>query len=107
FPPLEEGPGVGGLLQEDDGTTTAYVEGAFLRTRFSVERGERLGVRAHTTGRGFPEHRRSHFRVVLHGSAALEATLDGRPVSFEAGALVFPCVDAGFELGVRLAQSLK
>jgi alpha-glucosidase len=103
FAPETDGPGVGGLLYEDDGQSDAYRDGHCLRTELAVERrGSTLSVRAVTTGGGFPEHRRERFRVVVHGPVAAEALLDGRRVLLEQGMLTFPSSKAGFALELCL-----
>ena len=104
FPPHESGHGRGGLVQEDDGITTAHGEGAYLRTDLALERvGEELRLRARTTGLGYAEHRCSLFRIVLHGAQALAATLDGQPVRFERGTLDIARDRRGWELVIRIA----
>jgi alpha-glucosidase len=104
FPPTKDERGGGGLLQEDDGISSAYRDGAFFRTVFELERtAGKLVLRARTTGKGFPEHRRKRFRVVLYGHTGTRATLDGASVELERGSLELPCVNQGFELVLALA----
>jgi alpha-glucosidase len=103
FPQKASTPALGGLLYEDDGISTAHRAGAFLRTELALERtGNRLRVSAKTTGRDYPERRRTQFRVVLHAQAQPDARLDGRAVTLAGGKLTFPCVAEGFELELEL-----
>jgi alpha-glucosidase len=75
-------------LQEDDGLTHAFTRGAFLRTRLTVVRqGARVSVTAVSSGAGFPEHRRTHFRFVLRGFNGDRARLNGHEVAVHAGRL--------------------
>lgn len=80
------------MLQEDDGLTTAALDGAFVRTTFELERaGSVVTLRASVAGDGFPEHRRTELRVVLHGAAAdVRARLDGADVAVTDGAVAVP-----------------
>lgn len=104
-------------LQEDDGLTTAALDGAHVRTRFELARaGSTVTLRATVTGDGFPELRRTAFRVVLHGpvggagggegvrEGAVEATLDGRHVEVEDGVVVVPNAGEPFTLELRPAR---
>jgi alpha-glucosidase len=65
-------------LQEDDGLTHACQSGAFLRTRFSVvRRGALVTVSAQSSGKGFPEFRRTRLRIVLRGFSGDRVLLNG------------------------------
>jgi alpha-glucosidase len=90
------------LLHEDDGTTFAFRDGAFLRTALEVElhAGE-LRLRSRTQGDGFPGARREKLAVVLHDFDAKSARLDGRDVAIERGRLLFPNRGENFELLFR------
>jgi alpha-glucosidase len=90
------------LLHEDDGTTFAFRNGAFLRTVLEVElHGGELRLRSRTQGDGFPEARRDKLAVVLHNFDAKSARLDGREVAIEGGRLLFPNRGENFELLLR------
>jgi alpha-glucosidase len=106
FPPAAGARAGCGLLYEDDGQSTAYREGAYLRTELGLElAGHRLRIFANTAGKDFPERRRVRFRVVLHGRSAVSATLDGRSLAFAGNTLVFPAGTGGFTLDVALAPA--
>ncbi|WP_182113196.1 MULTISPECIES: TIM-barrel domain-containing protein [unclassified Actinotalea] len=90
------------MLQEDDGLTVAAVDGAHVRTTFEVTRaGGAVTVRARTTGDGFPGHRRTAFRVVLHGAVGDRARLDDAEVPVEDGVVLVPGEREGFTLELR------
>ena len=56
-------------LHEDDGLRDGHLQGAFLRTRFTLTRsGQTLTLTAAVTGNGYPEHRRQHFRLSFLGA---------------------------------------
>ena len=57
------------LLQEDDGLTTAALDGARYRTTFAVTRRGDVEVDAPVDGDGYPEFAREAFRLVVHGAA--------------------------------------
>ena len=70
FVPLEDGEHRS-FLQEDDGETTAALDGARYRTAFAVtRRGARVTVRAEVEGDGYPEFAREGFVLVVHGAGA-------------------------------------
>ena len=94
-----------GLLYEDDGETTAYRGGAYVRTSFVVEprAGAGLSLSAVREGRGFPGFRRRFLRLVLHGAKASRIWLGGRQVSPDAnGAVTFENTGEDFDLLVDL-----
>jgi len=69
-------------LQEDDGLTHAYQNGACVRTVFSVaRRGTEVTLTARSSGHGYAEFRRRRLRVILRGFSGARAMLDGREVS--------------------------
>ncbi len=79
------------VLQEDDGLTFAADDGARVRTTFELERaGDVVTLRATADGDGFPEHRRTSFRVVLHGWDGPRALLGGTEVPVVDGVVVVP-----------------
>jgi alpha-glucosidase len=56
------------LLREDDGLTR---DGGHLTTTFKLaRRGDRVTLRAEVEGDGYPEFRRTAFRLVVHGAEA-------------------------------------
>ena len=72
------------MLQEDDGLSHAFASGAFLRTTFGVtRRGSQVTVTSRTSGKGFPEFRRSRLRFKLVGFRGDRIELDGLPVSVQ------------------------
>ncbi|MBX9243301.1 DUF4968 domain-containing protein [Actinotalea ferrariae] len=97
---------VASMLQEDDGLTVAARDGAFVRTSFEVARdGGTVTLRAIVTGNGFPEHRRTAFRVVLHGAGPLRASLGGVEVPVDDGVVTVPDV-GGFTLELQAADDV-
>jgi alpha-glucosidase len=69
------------FLQEDDGLTTAALEGARFRTTFRVaRRADRVAVEARVDGDGYPEFAREAFHLVIHGAAPARIVVDGAPV---------------------------
>jgi len=72
------------MLQEDDGLSHAFASGAFLRTTFGVSRrGNQVTVTSRTSGKGFPEFRRTRLRFKLVGFAGSRVELDGLPVNVQ------------------------
>ncbi|GAA2731239.1 glycoside hydrolase family 31 protein [Pedococcus aerophilus] len=56
-------------LVEDDGLTTASVDGAAWRTTFTLTRsGSQVTVAAQVEGDGYPQFRREVFHLVVHGA---------------------------------------
>ncbi|HMO11096.1 MAG TPA: glycoside hydrolase family 31 protein, partial [Actinotalea sp.] len=93
-------------LQEDDGVSTAAQAGGFVRTRFTVSReGDRITVSAAVRGDGYPEHRRTAFRLVLLGGRATGVTLDGHAVGHDGDGWLLVTGTAGFEAQVALATA--
>ncbi|WP_149203002.1 glycoside hydrolase family 31 protein [Actinotalea subterranea] len=79
------------LLQEDDGLTSAALDGARVRTTFTVERsGALVRLRADVEGDGFPEWARDAYRLVVQGAAPRVVHLDGDAVEPTDGAFVLP-----------------
>ncbi|MBN2712779.1 MAG: glycoside hydrolase family 31 protein [Planctomycetes bacterium] len=78
-------------LCEDDGLTFAFNKGSFLKTVFKVERSEnKLTMTASCTGAGYPEFKRTAFRLLVHGDCGENATVDGKS---------YPLSDIGLLLG--------
>jgi alpha-glucosidase len=76
-------PGADGVhvsrLTEDDGLTTGSGDGACHRTTLTLSRdGDTLRLEAHVEGEGYPEFRRTAYRLHVHG-ASPETVLLGRP----------------------------
>jgi alpha-glucosidase len=72
------------LLQEDDGVTTAALDGARLRTTFTLTReGDAIALRAEVDGDGYPEFARRAFHLVVHGATAPEPVIANAGEPFE------------------------
>jgi len=75
------------FLQEDDGLTTAALDGARYRTTFEVtRRGDRVTLRGEVEGDGYSEFAREAFHVVVHTAGAErreEVPNAGTPFTFE------------------------
>ena len=85
------------FLQEDDGLTFAALEGARYRTTFTVTRADgTVTVRGDVDGAGYPEFRRTRFRLVVHGAPVDVVDLDGAPVDVADGGFVLPNAGEGF-----------
>jgi alpha-glucosidase len=66
------------MLQEDDGLTTAALDGARYRTTFTVtRRASTVTVDARVDGDGYADFARQEFRRVIHGAEPKTALLDG------------------------------
>ena len=66
------------MLQEDDGLTTAALDGARYRTTFKLtRRGSAVALQARVDGEGYPEFARQAFHLVIHGARPATALLDG------------------------------
>jgi alpha-glucosidase len=86
-------------LQEDDGVSTAFSSGAYLRTTFCLTRlGNRIRVSAKVTGDGFAEFRRRLFRIVFHGSPVDRLEVEGGDMRASGGHLELDNRGEGFEL---------
>jgi len=98
--PADENPVVS-ELHEDDGLTTAHETGAYLRTRFELRREDKtLRLSARVSGNGYPEHRRTRFRLRLFGAAFLPASNPG--LNAEGSDLLFENTGADFDLTISL-----
>ena len=85
------------LLQEDDGLTTAALEGGRLRTTFRVARdGSRVAIEARVDGDGYLEFAREEFHLVVHGAAPARVTIDGTPAQERDGRFVIANAGVGF-----------
>ena len=85
------------LLQEDDGITTAALDGARYRTTFTVtRRGTALTLRADVEGDGYPEFARTAFHLVVTGVAPSTLRLDGEEVAASDGRFTLPNAGTGF-----------
>jgi alpha-glucosidase len=91
------------FLQEDDGLTFGALHGARYRTTFTVTRtGGEVTVRADVDGEGYPEFRRTAFRLVVHGAAVEAVDLDGETVRGSGGAFTLPNAGEGFVVRLHL-----
>ncbi len=87
-------------LHEDDGLTRNMADGAYLRTKFQVQRsGAQLTIAASTSGNGYPEFTRAQFRLIVHGGSITGAQLDGQAITPGSdGAFAFANSGGGFRL---------
>ncbi len=84
-------------LAEDDGLTTALLDGACYRTTFEVGRaGSTVVLRAETTGNGFAEFARERFVLVLHGARPATIHVDGAEIAGQDGRFELANAGAGF-----------
>jgi len=101
FAPLGEGRYESRLV-EDDGLTFASRDGAHRTTMFTVTReGDEVTLLASVTGGGYPELRRTAFRLVVHGATPSTVRHDGTEVSPTDGGFVL--TDDGTDFRVELA----
>ena len=79
------------LLQEDDGLTTAALDGQRYRTAFHVtRRAGNVELQATVDGHGYPEFARDTFQLVLHGPRPRTVSVNGNPVTSPGGRVVIP-----------------
>jgi alpha-glucosidase len=89
------------MLQEDDGLTTAALDGARYRTTFTLaRRGATVTLHARVNGDGYPEFARQAFHLVVHGATPATALLDGTRV--EAGTPGFVIPNSGQDFTIEL-----
>lgn len=82
------------MLQEDDGLTTAALDGARYRTTFTLSRsGDTVTLDARVDGDGYPEFAREAFHLVVHGAAPATIAVDGERI--ERGEDGFVIANAG------------
>ena len=87
------------LLQEDDGLTTAWLEGQRYRTTFHVTRhADSVKIRATVDGRGYPEFAREAFHLVIHGAAPSTVSVSGSPVASDEHRVVIPNTGQAFDV---------
>ena len=92
-------------LQEDDGITFAYRDGAVYRSRISLSRsGDDLALDVLTTGNGFPQFARTGFVIVFHGQSPSEVEIGGRQFSVRHGTVRFPNCGESFKLTARFGM---
>lgn len=85
------------FLQEDDGLTFAFREGAFLRTTFTaLRRGAAFHLSAKVSGQGYPAFSRKRFHLKFHGFEGAGITVNGKKIS--AQSLVFRNTGEDFEI---------
>ncbi|MHB9027156.1 MAG: glycoside hydrolase family 31 protein, partial [Candidatus Latescibacterota bacterium] len=71
------------MLHEDDGLTEQWRAGEFLRTTFRLIRsGDRIVLRGTVAGKGFPEFRRTAFRLRIIGETVTEMAVPNAGESF-------------------------
>jgi len=91
------------MLQEDDGVSDAHASGAMLRTTFRLARdGDRVRLAASVKGGGFPEFRRTSFRLVFHGAAVDRVEIGGDELRVREGTLELANRGEGFALSFRV-----
>ncbi|MBV9338241.1 MAG: hypothetical protein JO243_20325, partial [Solirubrobacterales bacterium] len=79
------------LLHEDDGLTTAALDGQRYRTAFHVtRRAGSVEVEATVDGLGYPEFARDTFQLVVHGATPRTVSVNGNPVVSQGGRVVIP-----------------
>jgi hypothetical protein len=82
YVPLRDGVWTG-MLDEDDGASFGRCTGAYLHTRFRMERsGGRIVLSATATGNGFPEFRRKAFRIRVYGRTVNERVIKNHGTDF-------------------------
>jgi alpha-glucosidase len=85
------------ILQEDDGLTTAALDGARYRTTFTLtRRGAAITVEAQVEGDGYPEFARQAFHLAVHGARPTTIVLDGEQVDRSDDGFVIPRSGEGF-----------
>ena len=105
FVPDDDGVSHRSFLQEDDGLSFAFRDGAYLRTAFAVERsGDTVRVDATVDGAGFAGLRRRAFRLVVHGGHVTRASLDGQTTAVDAGAVEIARVGVAFRVELTLGS---
>jgi alpha-glucosidase len=91
-------------LQEDDGVTTAAESGALVRTTFTVRRdGDVVVLSAQVEGAGYPEHRRTAFRLVVHGARPDRVLLDGAAARPDGVGWLLPTGTSPFEVEIEIS----
>ncbi|MCU1430915.1 MAG: Alpha-glucosidase [Actinotalea sp.] len=104
FLPREDGEHTS-FVQEDDGLTFRALHGVRYRTTFVVaRRGRAVTLRAEVEGHGYPEFRRTAFRLVVHGAGVAAVELDGRPVTGSDDVFVLPNTGVGFVVELAMAS---
>jgi len=95
------------MLQEDDGLTFAFREGAVVRTEFILSRrGGRIDLRAEVSGGGYAEFSRRRFILRFHGLEDGAVWIDGRERTLEDGRIVLQNAGEPFALSVHLAAAV-
>ncbi len=105
FLPFEDGV-TRSCLYEDDGTTFAFRDGAFLRTEFHLEKiGTEITLSATVSGRGYTEFVRREFVVVLHGFSSKEVTVDAVSYSLTKQRFTLPNSGTGFMMRAQVGTT--
>jgi alpha-glucosidase len=103
FAPGEDGETIS-FLQEDDGTTFAFREGAFVRTTFTaLRRGDDFQLTAKVSGEGFPEFSRKQFLLKFHGFVESEIFVNGKEIDGESFQL--PNAGMDFEIAAKFSKA--
>ena len=103
FVPSEDGEFTS-MLQEDDGLTFAFKNGACYRTGFTLTRkAGRVTIAATVTGRGYPEFRREKFTLAIHGAKPSTVEVDGAIVDVKGGRVEFVNAGVGFAASFDVA----
>jgi alpha-glucosidase len=89
----------GSLLQEDDGLTTAALDGQRYRTAFRVtRRADNVELEAAVDGHGYPEFARETFQLVVHGATPRTMSVNGNPVVSRGGRVAIPNTGEPFKV---------
>jgi alpha-glucosidase len=85
------------LLQEDDGLTTAALDGQRYRTAFRVtRRADNVGLEATVDGHGYPEFARETFELIVHGATPRTVSVNGDAVVSHGGRVMIPNTGEAF-----------
>ncbi len=85
------------MLQEDDGLTTAALDGARYRITFTVTRdGDTVTIDARVDGDGYPEFARQAFHLVIHGATPATVLVDGESIDPSDHGFVVPNAGQAF-----------
>ena len=95
------------MLREDDGLTLALLDDACYRTNFTLRRHRnRIVITASVAGHGYPEFRRSRFRMIFHGAVATRVTINNKPMPLIDNTLIIENRGEGFLLEASLLHQL-
>lgn len=106
FVPSEDGE-FASFLQEDDGLTFGFQNGAMRRTDFVLTRaGTQLSIQATVSGEGFAEFARREFVVEFHGAIAASVRVNGETITAHDGRFSFSNSGEGFGLETEIRADL-